>query len=73
MDIIDDSKILLSIPGIGPVYAAGIITEIGSIDRFDHESKLVKYAGLFCPKHQSENHQKRTYINLNIKTTTRKI
>jgi len=58
MDTIDDSKILRSIPGIGPVFAAGIIAEIGSIDRFSHESKLAKYAGLYWPKHQSGNHQK---------------
>ena len=27
----NESKILLSIPGIGPVFAAGIMAEIGSM------------------------------------------
>ena len=58
METIDEAKSLLSIPGIGPVYAAGIIAEIGQIDRFDHESKLAKYAGLYWPKHQSGKFQK---------------
>lgn len=58
METIDSAKILLSIPGIGPVYAGGIIAEIGQIDRFDHESKLAKYAGLYWPKHQSGSYQR---------------
>jgi len=58
METIDGTHILRSIPGIGPVYAAGILAEIGQIERFDHESKLAKYAGLYWPKHQSGNHQK---------------
>ena len=58
METIDVAQSLLSIPGIGPVYAAGIIAEIGQIDRFDHESKLAKYAGLYWPKHQSGKFQK---------------
>jgi transposase len=44
---------LESIPGIGPVFAAGIIAEIGQIDRFDDETKVAKYAGLYWRKHQS--------------------
>ncbi|THJ37381.1 IS110 family transposase, partial [Priestia megaterium] len=44
---------LESIPGIGPVFAAGIIAEIGQIDRFDDEAKVAKYAGLYWRKHQS--------------------
>src|SRR5699024_8470548 len=58
METMNESKILLSIPGIGPVFAAGIMAEIGSIDRFDHEAQLAKYAGLTWPKHQSGSHQK---------------
>ncbi|MCC5893854.1 MAG: IS110 family transposase [Alkalibacterium sp.] len=58
METIDIAQSLLSIPGIGPVYAAGIIAEIGQIERFDHESKLAKYAGLYWPKHQSGQFQK---------------
>ena len=57
-ETMSESNLLLSIPGIGPVFAAGIMTEIGSIDRFEHEAQLAKYAGLTWPKHQSGNHQK---------------
>ena len=38
---------LLSIRGIGKVYATGIIAEIGSIHFFKSHSKLAKYAGLY--------------------------
>ena len=46
-------NILLSIRGIGKVYAAGIMAEIGNIDRFPHNSKLAKYAGLYWKRNQS--------------------
>lgn len=51
--VTDDEQILHSIPGIGPVYAAGILAEIGQIDRFDNEAKLAKYAGLSWREKQS--------------------
>lgn len=44
---------LQSIPGIGPVFAAGIQAEIGQIERFADETKIAKYAGLYWRKHQS--------------------
>lgn len=44
---------LTSVPGIGPVYAAGILAEIGDIARFLSDSALAKYAGLWWPRHQS--------------------
>ena len=44
---------LLSIRGIGKVYAAGIMAEIGNIDRFPHNSKLAKYSGLYWKRNQS--------------------
>lgn len=46
VDVIPEEQILQSIPGIGPVYTAGIIAEIGQINRFEDETKLAKYAGL---------------------------
>lgn len=46
-------NILLSIRGIGKVYAAGIMAEIGNIDRFSHNSKLAKYSGLYWKRNQS--------------------
>jgi len=44
---------LTSIPGIGPVYSAGILAEIGDINRFDNHAALAKYAGLAWTQHQS--------------------
>ena len=44
---------LMSIKGIGPVLAGGIIAEIGDINRFDGQAALAKYAGLAWCQHQS--------------------
>ena len=46
---------LLSIPGIGPVMAAGILAEIGYIDAFKSQDALAKYAGLVWRENQSGN------------------
>ena len=46
---------LASIPGIGPVFSAGIIAEIGDVNRFDSQAALAKYAGLAWTRHQSGN------------------
>lgn len=44
---------LISIPGIGKVYSAGIIAEIGNIHRFDSQASVAKFAGLVWTQHQS--------------------
>lgn len=44
---------LTSVKGIGPVYAAGIIAEIGDIHRFKNQAALAKHAGLCWSKYQS--------------------
>ncbi len=44
---------LTSVNGIGPVYSAGIIAEIGDINRFPNQAALAKYAGLVWSQHQS--------------------
>lgn len=44
---------LQTIPGVGPVFTAGIIAEIGQIERFGDEGKIAKYATLYWRKHQS--------------------
>jgi len=44
---------LTSVKGIGPVYAAGIIAEIGDVTRFKDQSALANYAGLSWSRHQS--------------------
>ena len=46
-------NVLISIPGIGPVYSAGIMAEIGDINRFENQAALAKYAGLAWTQHQS--------------------
>ena len=45
--------ILKSIPGIGPVWAAGILSEIGGITAFHSSDALAKYAGLTWLKNDS--------------------
>lgn len=44
---------LTSIPGIGKVYSAGIIAEIGDIHRFQSHASVAKFAGLVWTQHQS--------------------
>ena len=53
LQTIPESQCLLSIPGIGPVYSAGILAEIGQIERFEDQAKLAKYAGLYWKRKQS--------------------
>ena len=42
----EEYLILNSIPGVGPVYAAGILAEIGSVRYFKSNDALAKYAGI---------------------------
>lgn len=58
---------LTTIPGIGPVLAAGIIAEIGDLSRFDYNhARVASFAGLKWSRHQSgdfeaeETRRKRT-------------
>jgi transposase len=44
---------LTSVPGIGPVFSAGIIAEIGAINRFKNHAAIAKYAGLAWSQRQS--------------------
>ena len=46
---------MISIKGIGPVYSAGIVAEIGDIHRFKDQAALAKFAGIAWTKHQSGN------------------
>ena len=46
---------LQSVKGIGPVYSAGIFSEIGDIARFPTEDAIAKIAGLTWRRHQSGN------------------
>jgi len=47
----------MSIPGIGKVYCAGILAEIGQIERFEDQAKLAKYAGLYWKRKQSGSYE----------------
>ena len=43
-----------TIPGFGPVFSAGIITEIAGVERFDYnQAKVAKFAGLKWRRSQS--------------------
>ena len=46
---------IISIPGIGIVYSAGIIAEIGNVCRFKSQASIAKYAGLVWNEHDSGN------------------
>ena len=48
---------LESVKGIGTVYAAGLIAEIGDIERFKNHSALAKYAGLVWNQYQSGDYE----------------
>ena len=48
-------QILKSIPGIGHVYAAGILAEIGTIKAFTGNGALAKYCGIVWKENQSGN------------------
>ena len=54
------SNVLISIPGIGPVFSAGIMAEIGDINRFENHAQLAKYAGLAWNQYQSGNFEAQT-------------
>src|SRR6266542_2303537 len=44
---------LSSVPGLGPVWTAGLIAELGDIARFDDQGAIAQYAGLTWPSAQS--------------------
>lgn len=51
-------KILLSMPGIGPITAAAIYAEVGDFKRFNTPATLISYAGIY-PKERSSGEMKR--------------
>ncbi len=51
----NEYQCLRSIPGIGPVFAAGILAEIGTICDFKSQDSVAKYAGLVWKENQSGN------------------
>jgi transposase len=48
---------LASVPGLGPVWTAGLIAELGEITRFDDEAAIAQYAGLTWERRESGHFQ----------------
>jgi len=48
-----DYKLLRSVPGIGPIVACGILSEIGDLRRFKNVKQLAAYVGLIPGMSQS--------------------
>lgn len=59
----DRVKRLLPIPGIGPIIAATILSEIGDITRFSSPDKLCAWAGLTPSEHSSADNVRRGHIS----------
>jgi transposase len=51
-------KILLSLPGVGPITASAIYAEVGNFKRFHTPRALISYAGIY-PKERSSGDLKR--------------
>ncbi len=47
------ARVLLSVPGLGPVFVAGIIAEVQDINRFDTDAQLAKFASIVWKHSQS--------------------
>ena len=56
---------LTSIKGIGDVYAAGLIAEIGDIKRFKNHHALASYTGLIWSQSQSGEYESEETSRLN--------
>jgi transposase len=50
-------RTISSVPGLGPVWTAGLIAEIGDIGRFADDAALAKYAGLVWNPQESGSFQ----------------
>ena len=48
---------LASVPGLGPVWTAGLIAEVGDISRFDDQAAIAQYAGLTWERSESGQFQ----------------
>ena len=53
---------LMSIKGIGPVFAGGIIAEIGDINRFHSTDNLVSFSGIDCTVYESGKYKARRCV-----------
>ena len=51
--LLPEYEVVHNLYGVGPVYGAQLIAEIGNIDRFDSKKALVGFAGIDAPPYQS--------------------
>lgn len=63
LKLIPGAKEILEIKGMGLVSAAGIISEIGDISRFEDARQIQKYAGLSMIENSSGKHKGQTTIS----------
>ena len=47
------AQVLLSVPGLGPVFVAGIIAEVQDVNRFDTDAQLARFASIVWKRSQS--------------------
>lgn len=68
---IEEARLLKTIPGVGPLASALIISEAKKIERFEKESKFSAYAGASPTRFKSclskEKMVKRRYFNRRLK------
>ena len=55
----EETQLLMTIPGIGPILAATIVAEIGDVKRFKHATNLRSYARLVPREDQSGDRLRR--------------
>lgn len=60
---LEEASHLLSMPGVGWTTAAGLLAEIGAIDKYRHGRQLVKLAGLNPSRHESGTMRGRTLLS----------
>ena len=63
-------KLLLSIPGIGPVCAEAVLSETGGFSRFEHVSEIVAFVGL-SPQERSSGSSVRGQASISRKGNCR--
>lgn len=67
------SSLLTSIPGIGPITAITLLTEIGDIRRFDSFRQLNSYVGLYPMEYSSGEHEYKGQITTRHNRYIRKL
>jgi len=53
LGVLPGAQVLRSVPGIGPVFAAGILAEVQDVTRFASDDSLAKFASLIWQRRQS--------------------